>query len=658
MRPINSHTIKPNHGTETPGRLVFVDTESRKVPLSRGTAGHRLVLRLGVAISVRMEQGRVVRRRVFRFDHHDQFWGWFAGTLDYRTATWLVAHNLVFDLTQLKFWERMEAGEFVVSSPAVGDAAEGKDAKKAKRGFRGVMCVENLPQFIVARHKKGTVKFVDSRNYFTGGVSEIGHSIGLEKSNVDLWAADHATLSAYCERDAEIIERAVCGLLSTWRREDLGTFKLTAPKLAMSCFRHKFMSHAITPPNDQDIRDLERDAYYGGRIDAFFVGRVQSPAGMGDPVKCWPEGVSAAYPQGPVYMLDVRSLYPSVMLSGRFPIRHYKTLHSPDLKTVVRLLECFGGVASCLIDSPISEYPVRAAGETYYASGRYCTALCGEELIRAISENIIVSVGRLQLYVTQPIFASYVKYWWERRQYAERYNEPHTALLCKMLLNSMSGKWAQRGHSWEDCSEEYAMPGRFSWCRNDTRIGRIRRYRNIFGNVQGEGDRSEPPEAFPAISAFITASGREAVRTLILGCPRRSVLYSDTDSLLVTQPGYDHLASIGMISPLEIGKLRCLWVEREGTIRGLRDYRFGDREVLAGVGRTRQECDDGSYIDEQWETPASIIGRPADGSVIIRKRMIKMTRAYLNGYLGSDGWVTPPVLFGVSGFVRSGNSSR
>lgn len=658
MRRLISHNIKPNHGTETPGRLIFFDTESRKMPLSRGAAGHRLVLRLGVAISVRMEDGAVVRRRVYHFNSADQFWEWLAGTLDHRTTTWVMAHNLVFDLTQLRFWERLQAGEFRLSMPAMGDAAEGNDAKRSKRGFRGVMCVENRPQFIVARHAKGTVKFVDTGNYYSTSVREIGAAIGLPKLDADLWTDDTAALREYCERDAAIIESAMCGLLSEWRRSDLGTFQLTAPKLAMSSFRHRFMHHTITPPNDQDVRDLEREAYYGGRIDAFYVGRIQSPAGVLDPVRCWDEDTDTHAPQGPVYMLDVRSLYPSVMLAGQFPVRHHKTLHRPDLQTVDRLLRTFGGIATCLLDTTDQEFPVRSAGETYYATGRFTTCLAGDELTRAMKARIVVSVGRLQLYVCQTIFNSYVKYWWETRRWAEKCNEPHTALLCKMLLNSMSGKWAQRGHSWEDCHEEAVMPGRFNWCKIDTRTGNIRRFRNVFGNVQGEGDRREPPEAFPAISAFITAAGREVVRSLILGCPKRSVLYSDTDSLLVDQRGYDHLASIGMIAPMELGKLRCLWVERDGVIRGLRDYRFGDREVLAGIGRTRQECDDGSYIDEQWETPASIIGRPADGSVIIRKRYVHMTRAFLNGYLGDDGWVSPPVLFGVSGFVRSGNSSR
>ena len=112
------------------------------------------------------------------------------------------------------------------------------------------------------------------------------------------------------ERDVEIVERALEELLRWWSANDYGKFRWTAPGLAMAAYRHRFMRQEITFHDHQNVRQLERQSYFGGQLEAYWIGPIKQK----------------------VWQYDVVSLYPAVMRGNLYPVR----LRDFDLATPLR----------------------------------------------------------------------------------------------------------------------------------------------------------------------------------------------------------------------------------------------------------------------------------------------------------------------------------
>lgn len=645
---IRSYKIKANHGTETPGRAVFVDTESMALPLARKAKGHKLVFRLGHAISVRMVKGVVVRRRALDFHDIGLFWDWIDSQCDKRAPLWVVAHKLTHDLTQLGFWDRLERGYYRLSDTDTTADPQGSPPTKASRKWRGMICVEDRPSMVIVRGPRGTIKFVDSKNYWNVPLKELGESVGLPKLECDPLEAPAGSLMAYCRRDTEIVERAMIDLWRRWREQDLGVFQLTAPKLALSSFRHKFMRYEITPSNTDEARRLERASYFGGRVQAMYLGTLAPEAGR----QPWELSSlrldDSGRPVGPYYHLDITSAYPAVMGYGRFPvslIKHRQTGSVQDLRCA---LACHEAIAHVVVSTDRDVYPHRNGEATDYCRGTHATVLAGAELRGALERGDVIRVGEHAVYRCEPIFEAWVSYWWEYRRRCEEKGDGAGAAFGKLILNSMSGKWAQKSIRWRDRPDVPAPIPRGGWVYHDLTTGDKVKYRSICWNSQEQLPPGEASGAFPAITAFICSQARERMRAFMLVCPPRSILYTDTDSLIVTQPGYDAICARGLVRDRELGYLRVVQTAQEGVIRGLRDYRLDDREVMAGVPWTREEMADGSYRHERWEPITEVLTRPPDGSVIVTEAITTLTRTTVHGTVDAHGWVSAPELFGLA----------
>jgi hypothetical protein len=118
-----------------------------------------------------------------------------------------------------------------------------------------------------------------------------------------------------------------------------------------------------------------------------------------------------------------------------------------------------------------------------------------------------------------------------------------------------------------------------------------------------------------------------------------NVLYCDTDSLFVTQLGYDNLLKSGMINGSELGKLK---VEKFGkvVIKGCKDYIFNEEIKIKGVKKDAEMLADGLFKQKHFLTRHTKyrLGIP-DGVVIVKDIIKKMSRNYTKGTLSTDGLV-------------------
>ena len=619
----NARFIKPLKTDSTPGLFVVLDSETLpEWDEAARTGFHRL--RLGVAIAWRVEAGKVSRRRVFRFTTADELWEWLYPRLKPRQPTWLFAHNLGFDLTVCKFWERLESGEYGFTREDVG-LENRPDNKGTGRGWSGFICAEDPPTIISLVHKTGgRLTMVDTLNYFRVPLAELGQSIGLEKLPFPEWTDDDDIWFDYCQRDSEILEATVLGLMSWWKTEKLGVFRYTAASLAMEAFRRRFLTRWIELHDNHEVKTLEREAYYGGRLELFYQGKVTSGSRITE--------------------VDVNGLYAHMMSENRFPY----ALADYDLSgegLPLRNLTA-NHIAEVLINTHSDGFPYRCGLGLLFPTGEYWTTLCGPELLRAARQGCIAQVGRWARYKMYPLFTDFVQYFSDLRLKYKTAGDSMREQFTKLMQNSLYGKFGQRYGKWKMLPGEMPIQSWGEWFTYSQSSNTLQKYRGIGHLCQVETERGEHSRAFPAISAFVTSYGREYMRNLLRIAGTGHVYYMVTDSLVVDSFGLDNLRRQGMLDELEPGKLKIQHQSRTAQFDGLHWWRLGKKEKRGSLKPDAVETSQHEYEQERFTGLREMLkskSSPPPG-VHTRKQVYRFRLNHDRGLPDDLGWLTPLVM--------------
>lgn len=617
--------LKRNQGTEAPSNMIFFDTESWIRPLEGKIKGSSLSLRLWTAIRVRLEKGKITRRKVAYGYDSESFWQFVFAHSDTQRTTWIFAHNLSHDLTQVRFWHKLDDQTFTVQP--IYSKSKRTDGSFAK-SWQGKLCLDMHPTFMQIRSGRRKFKLVDTCNYWPKSLLLIGKGFGLEKGSLPTVVNSDQFWLEYCIRDSEVIEKAITEMVITWTKENCGVFQMTAPSLAMTNFRHSCdvltpngASVDIVPTGGTVATALERECYFGGRFQAFYIGER------------W----------GKFYQIDCNSLYPFVMRNHNYPRRFMFYEERPNVERIKLATDAYGMCARVFINSRYSTFPVRIDGRQYHCNGKFWTSLCGPELERAIRTCSVDSLSTVQFYSIAPIFRSWVDYWYQRKVRASRHfdNRPGDYEFSKLILNSLSGKFAQNTIRWTDRIDKIPVVRWGGYVASESGEASYSRFRGVGGNCQELTKEGEPEHAFPAISAYITAYAREYMRDVICVAGDRNVYYMATDSLIVNDIGLTNLQNEGYIHPYELGKFK---IEREASyvsICGSNNYTFGETKTLSGPIAKARTDPDGILRADLWDQLPNIIATGPRDDILIRETTLMPSSADNKGIIGEDGWWNP-----------------
>jgi DNA polymerase family B len=613
------HIVRIQKKAEYPTNMLFFDTETYTELQESELPIERQILQFGYAYAFRFENGKKTRERYCRFDDSKTFFDFLISRLDESRPLHVFAHNLKFDLTIVDFFHWSERNNFHV------DAA----------------CFEDPPFFILGHYKRKRVKIIDTFNYWRQSVEDIGKSIRVEKLSRPNPNASKKVWDEYCKQDVTVIAEAVCRLNAWLKDNDLGSFGLSTPAIALSTFKHRFLDKEIYIHDNTKICQLERAAYYGGLVNCFYIGKI---------------------PKQKLYKLDVNSLYPFVM-QNTFPVRLRERLENPSVYQTKELLRHLGGVAKVIVNTKTRTYPIRYNGRLCYCNGHFQTYLCGPELLRAIYSSDIESVAYLATYETAKIFNSFVSYFWKLRKQYQENDDFVSQYFCKIIMNSLYGKMGQMGHNMQELSPEnlellyqhYGME--MPTCYNDEknlmkeshsqstwkpidfpRGIQIKRVNNL---SLIKMPPIEHKESFPAIAAYVTAYAREYLLSLIRCAGDRNVYYCDTDSLFVNQKGYDNLSIAGHINKDILGKLKIEKATDHVLIRCPKDYEFGDEVARKGIRKDAIQLGPNTYKQKQFEGIKSVIKRGYDAYIDVKTIIKDVSRNYTKGEVSKSGWVRP-----------------
>ncbi len=552
MRP--RHKLQHNKKTETWQHMVFFDTETQETVID-GT--HKLLtLKLGYAVYI--QTGHTKERWCY-FEQADEFLNWLEDLAKPKTRIVIFAHNLYFDfkvcLLHLLIPER------------------GWKNTKLYFGQSG------LQSFVEFRKDKKTLLFLDTMNFFSTSLEALGKTIGIKKMTINFETCSKSELARYCKNDVQVIKAGMQYFQTFLQENDLGNVQKTIASQAFTAFRHRFLTDDVWIHDNPDAITLERKAYHGGRVECFYQGTYK----------------------GPVYKLDVNSMYPAMMAQHDFPvqlIQYCKGKFSP--KGLAHKLKSYGVIAYCVIDTDEECYPLKTDKRLIYPLGRFATVLCGPALEYALKKGHIRSISEIALYRMAPVFQAFVGYFWKQRQHAQDSKDETLSFFYKLFLNTLYGKFGQRtlkedfNYEGDPADFEIVLSARHKQVKvlvpnkhgggvhKETRIKKeaISEW-HVFGRVIGfVKSEEESYNSFPAIAAYVTDYARMLLWELYQQAGAANVLYCDTDCLMVTAQGKQNLS--GQIGTA-LGMLKVEGKAQHVEIFCPKDYVFGEEVKRKGI---------------------------------------------------------------------------
>lgn len=584
--------LRPVKSAKFPKYVVFWDVESY-VTKEFSETPHRFRL-AWACVRRELKPGRVSHDWQALNEPSD-FWTLLESVGGRKCEIWAFAHNIVYDFFMSGGIKALLSWGYSLESVYCHGAVT---IIRASKGGRVLILLDTL-------------------NFFQGPLATWGESIGFPKGSVDFQTATDDEISVYCKRDVEIMVKLVEYWFSMVKEYRLGGAALTAGGQAFRAYRYRFMEAKIYIHNNESVLHLERQAYFGGRTECLFVGPL---------------------PKSRYAMLDVNSMYPYVMKHMEYPCKlkwHFRGGSADELRD---MMADHAIVARVRLSTNRPIFPYRQGYfRTLFPVGEFWTVLTTPELALALDGGEITHVSEVAVYDKAILFSKYVDELYRLRMKLT-VSEPLWAKLIKVLLNSLYGKFGQRSEIWvAKPNVEHFLPGRLHYTFGTNPefytalcLGPIVWY------CTGRG---EGRNAFPAVSAHVTAYARCVLWKCLLKAGIENVFYCDTDSLIVNAAGEKRLGP-GCFRP-GLGRLKVECRSTGGNLRAPKDYDFGDLHKIKGLTRNAILQEDGSYVDLQWPKLGMML---EDGKLegyynrVVHKHL---KRSYDKGTVTASGRVEP-----------------
>ena len=589
----NRRLIRPNDRTVFPKRLAFLDTEAFRY--DRGDHEEQ-TFRLGVVLFITIDEGlNVTSHSWIVAKDTGELWREINSlAMRYNSIT-LFAHNAGYDLQLSNAFVELD-----------------------NLGWRvDTIYDDNGNTYVEWRKGHRVIRAVDSFFILRGSIAELGQLLGIGKLNMPGDEESDDAWVSYCARDVLILAASIYNWLRFIREHDLGSFRYTLAGQALQAFRHRFMSEKIYATRDEEVLNLELQAYRGGRSEAFLIGEVK---GM------------------KLYKLDVNSMYPYVMAAFPHPVSALWILERPSVSKLRYLSRNAWLLVDAYVDTSEPAYGVRRNGKLVFPVGRFRAILCGEEVRYALAHGHIRKAERAVVYKAGKPFTNYVNYFYELRQEAKAIGDVVLERNCKLMLNALYGKFGQKGRKEEVIGEgEDFGYGYDSLVFSDAgHKGILRRLGHIAIASYEDGVAWY---AFPALAASITAAARMYLWSLIKRAGRSHVYYCDTDSLIVDKVGLKRLRPF--LSDHQLGLLKLEQTASYLRINTVKDYELGDEKKSKGVGKVVGILDDGNYVVERWERLRGAMRQGITGVVRVFRRPWRRICVYDKGVVEESGRVKP-----------------
>lgn len=618
------HVIAPNHRSLALNHLVAVELAAYVSSREPDTEVHRL--RLAAATYWSPARRRQKERSLSAtFTRAREFWAWSIDRLPSRSRAIVICHSGSYEMRLLDMFDQLPALGFELrrlsldEPPFIAVWSERCDActlANAEAGQRDL--TRRRKGCTASKHR--SIHVWASHNFTTYSLERLSQSIGISPQ-----AMSTKRVSATVQVNT-LIARANC--LSAWFRawcswlttNDLGILSPTIASQSWHSYRHRFMDTPIYVHDNSEVVSMERRAYFGGRCECRILGDWSGPQ--------WVQ-------------VDFNSLYPWVMAHEKMPHKLLTTRSYPTIEKLKWLCARYCLVADVTVDCDTPLFPARRKAGVVHPVGRFKTTLCTPELRLALARGVVRDCTRVAVYDGAVLFGRFVAELWALRRAAQLRGDDVGDLICKLLMNALYGKFAQRATRWEPCGDcPVDEVGQSEvW---DTRRQRWRVFRSVGGRVYERVPADEGDDSFPAIAAHITSGARVRLLGALERVGRFEVAYVDTDGFILDGDALHKLSDL--LAPESLGGLRRVDASDRLVVMGPKWYRLGDKQVCKGLTLDAAWLSAKKVLD--WRTHGLAWG--IEGHVldrVIRQRIEQnFSKEFDAGAVDENGRVYPLVL--------------
>ena len=587
------HYLPANKSCELPANALWFDTETTPVLNTEREEVHHLNFGWA-AFRRRRDALHWCQPEWLRFDTREDFWDWVIAHCRDRCRLYLFAHNGQFDLPVMAAFTELP-----------------------NRGFKLTNAIVECPPMVLT-WKRGsqTIRFIDTLNLWRVPLEKIGEHVGLPKLTMPDPAASREDWDAYGKRDTEIIMEACLNWWRFIRDNDLGGFAPTLAGQAFTAYRHRFMPVKIFCDDKPKALELARQAYLGGRVECFRLGEYE----------------------GRFYHLDVNSMYPSVMAAETYPVSLVGVYSRGTPEQLGDWLDRYRIIADVTITTRTPCYPQVLGGRLCFPTGRLRVQLSSPELEYALAHDHLKQIHAMAIYKAARPFRDFVEFFYAERLAAAARGDDASKWFIRILLNSLYGKFGQRGRRYE--TEEVDVdPDIKTWTEINAQTLKIARYRQFGGLRQHWVEEGEARHSHPAIAAHVTAYARCKLWSIIQRAGRGNVYYCDTDCVVVNQAGHERLTPL--LHETKLGALKLEATYNALKLDGPKDYRFDDKQVTKGVRRNARWLDEATVQQVQFVGFKGLLKRGSLEAPIVRQQVKHLNRTYTKGRVQPDGRVLP-----------------
>lgn len=576
-----------------PKYMLFFDTETKHI-----TQIDKQIhtLRLGWSCFVRRDpKTQVISRKWLMFTQAEEFIDELERRAYSKTRLFVFGHNIFFDLQVCKVFSILP-----------------------KKGWQLSFHYDKGLTYILTIYKEDkTIIFLSTTNYYDYSLKMLGKDVGLEKLEVDFDDVGDDELSIYCKRDVEITVEAMLRYIEFVESHQLGSFCYTKAGQAFTAFRTKYMQHEIWLHDNKEVIELERKAYMGGRTEAFYIGRM---------------------PEQEYVLLDINSMYPYIMANYRVPTDFIELRSDADPFYINEILCKYCVVAELEVDYDEPCFATHYNNKICFPVGKRIINVCTEGFKHAYNNGYIKKVKKVAIYRAATIFDCYVRELFSLRQEYKKAGLTTWETLCKKLLNSLYGKFAQKLQQEtkiEDTSEiDYFRKEIYYLNKHYTET-----QTKLFNTIVVKGEETEGKNSFVAISAHITEIGRLMLWNIINQVGRDRVYYCDTDSVIIRKEDLPLVKH--KIDNNELGALKVEKTFTELEIRGLKDYLIDGKQKIKGVPKNARQITENRYEYWQFAGQATHLREQIAEYYIVKKIQKTLNRVYDKGFVEQNGYIKP-----------------
>ncbi len=589
------HALRGDSKSHTIHNAIFVDTETHEERVTGKKVKH--ILNFGWAAFVRRnKKGEWGEPEWHRFESKENFWTWCVSLLRVKSKTYLFCHNTNFDLPVLDIFEELPALDYNLK----------------------FACIEAPPTILKFARGTSVLMVCDTLNWWPTALKNIGETLNLPKLPMPESDNTRESWDAYCRRDVEVIMYAVERWCDFILEHDLGSFAYTTAGQAFKAYTHRFMPHKIYIHNNEKACEIERLSYKGGRNECFSVGNFPG---------LW-------------YLFDVNSMYPFVMSTNKYPTSLRYVSKSKSLEDLEYLLKSNAIIARVKLRTLQRAYGIQHKGKLVFPIGEFWAELTTPELKYAIKHQHIIKVAEVCVYRQDYLFKDYINTMYNLRLKAKSKGNLLLSNHYKLLMNSLYGKFGQKGLVYEECPERNNS-GYKVWREYDVDTETVKNYRTLAGLTQVLSGEIEHANSFVGIAAHVTAYARMYLWELITHAKESNVLYMDTDSVVVNRCGAKRLSDY--CDDLELGKLKKEGTFAQVTLYGCKDYTMDYKDRHKGVKKSAAWVSSNRIAQEKWSSLKGLLRGGSINAPTTEGIYKQLNRIYNKGTVLPDGRVLPLV---------------